>query len=539
MGEKQIKKRKKMLRVARGSDPNANYLRVVEYNSNGAVRTEHAFARGARGVVVYIWCEVQLTEMKALPIDFNAAALADALLLTSNVAFSALSECSILKRLAELAFPLRFRLRAVMHAYEPDRVVSAPIEYARLIGGRTIILSARYDDDVLRATALDLAARLHDSLKIGNDARPFDTDGVLEQPVHGLSVLPLENVGRLPVTSEELRRLHAAGVFDDTDDDDDHLCSDGFLMFDAKTRTKRLILPSDATNAGLLTLLTRVLVIGDDERDCVADRIRIEEDFVHRQACSEARSFDTLVVYRLERVHDGAIVLDRAREEAHVPCAMLRSVDDLMSVDVSFDPLRVRSELLSGFEALRARVAARGDAPVLAALREVQTRRLAKCWTLKDIDAGGAALSSFGLSVLMGLVLKSAGARIRVLVSTNGGASLSVWCGDGFHHFNPARTAAGWVASMAIEAPRTMTSRGDFVEVLLRRQWQPCRVASIDRCRDVLVCHLLRGGRRLVLPLSSRAHRPVARDEHCDINRLLKSFVGRSTKPTASLRALH
>lgn len=526
-----------MLRVARGSDPNTDFLRVVAY-SNGAVRTEHAFARGARGVVVHIWSEKQLTEMKALPNDFNAAALADALLLTSNVDFSALSECSILKRLAELAFPLRFRLRAVMHAYEPERVVSAPIEYARLIGGRTIIFSARYDDDVLRATALDLAARLHDSLRIGNDARPFDTDGVLDEPVHGLSVLPLENVGRLPVTSGELRRLHAAGVFDETDDDDDHLCSDGFLVFDAKTRTKRLLLPSDATNAGLLTLLTRVLVIGDDERDSIADRIRIEEDFVHRQACSEARSFDTLVVYRMER-DDGAIVLDRAREEAHVPCAMLRSVDDLMSVDVSFDPLRVRSELLSGFEALRARVAARGDAPVLAALREVQTRRLAKCWTLTDIDAGGAALSSLGLSVLMGLVLKSAGARIRVLVSTNGGASLSVWCGNGFVHFNPARTAAGWVAPMAIEAPKATVSRGDFVEVLLRRQWQPGRVASIDRCRDVLVCHLLRGGRRLVLPLSSRAHRPVARDEHCDINRLLKSFVGRSAKPTASLRALH
>ena len=49
-----------------------------------------------------------------------------------------------------------------------------------------------------------------------------------------------------------------------------------------------------------------------------------------------------------------------------MPCAMLRSVDDLMSVDVSSIRCAFGRALI-GLEALRARVAARGDAPVLAA----------------------------------------------------------------------------------------------------------------------------------------------------------------------------
>ena len=251
-----------MLRVARGSDPNTDFLRVVAY-SNGAVRTEHAFARGARGVVVHIWSEKQLTEMKALPNDFNAAALADALLLTSNVDFSALSECSILKRLAELAFPLRFRLRAVMHACGQN-AWSPSIEYARLIGGRTIIFSARYDDDVLRATALDLAARLHDSLRIGNDARPFDTDGVLDGPSTALRVAAGER-RQTATTSESSADSTPRACL--TKPTMTIICVRTGSWFSMRKPDKATAIAVGRHERRPSHALTRVLVIGDDERD--------------------------------------------------------------------------------------------------------------------------------------------------------------------------------------------------------------------------------------------------------------------------------
>ena len=177
--------------------------------------------------------------------------------------------------------------------------------------------------------------------------------------------------------------------------------------------------------------------------------------------------------------------------------------------------------------------------PLIACVREIQSRRVCREWSLEGIDSG-RNLSSLGMTILLSLVLGGwMGCRVRVAMSLTSASMLAVHVGGSYLLVDPVRTvcnlfeAADYLASALPSVPCDVRANV-LVEVRVGLKWQSGLVKSVDRARGQFTVQLLQRGSVTVCSVHAHTWRRVT-DDTSDLDREVVRGLKRAREGSVSV----
>lgn len=315
------------------------------------------------------------------------------------------------------------------------------------------------------------------------------------------------------VNSDRFAQLFRIGVFDGMS-----ACREGVLV-NVNNDTTILCVPFDSKTLQIMGAVTTLLLKGETylSKDC--SNTTFAFGVTYNETSSQCPSPETLTPYRLfVDVPNRSLVLVKDVEQKTFKVETIRSVDELEQMVIPCDESRTRRHDVSElFPAMTSRVEKKSSGNVSACLREVQSRRVAREWSLDAMDTGHN-MSSLGMSIMLHLLLSQLlGAKCRVAQSRSGAALLAVYMQNDYVFVDPCRTLCNFFTlsqelSLHFSTAGGIPKAGIVVEVRNNTQWLLGVVQSVDVERGTMIVEFAKKSTRKPVSFGGGGWRRVGQD---------------------------
>ena len=327
----------------------------------------------------------------------------------------------------------------------------------------------------------------------------------------------------IPMARSRFEHLYGIGVFEGMT-----ACRGAMIV-----GTDHLVVcvPVDAkvvhVTESIATLLTgSSRLSGDRPQECFSFGI------VYQESSSQCDVSENLIAYHLvPEVMTRTLRFMEAEEEERFECdETVLSVDELERMTIPCDPSRTRRrEVAILFPEMAKRVELKSSNDTSACLRELQSRRVVREWSLDGIDAG-RNMSSLGLCIILHLLLSQwLGARCRIAQSRTGAALVAVHIDGAFRLVDPCRTLCNFFTLSREMTPADIAGdatpgEGMVVEILQGQAWHVGVVRSVQVDQGSMVVQTAKKGCRVVVSIGTHAWRRLGRDVS-DTDRIVRPLL--------------
>ena len=323
----------------------------------------------------------------------------------------------------------------------------------------------------------------------------------------------------VPISKDRFEHLHSIGMFEGM-----CACRHAVVLGDD---VRVVCVPFHTRTEDIVQAITTLLA---PSVDLSGERPTLTYSFgiIYQESSSQCPVEETLLAYKMYA--DAATKTIRLEEDADVQFKVddVLSVDELERLTIPCHESRVRRvDVALLFPEMAKRVELKSSDDRSACLREIQSRRVAREWTLDAIDAG-QNMSGMGLTLLLHTLLSQwLGAKCRVAQSRCGSAMLAVYMDNGYRLVDPCRTLCNFF-TLSREVSQTVQcssipAHGMVVEVRKETQWNVGVITSLEVERGIMIVQTANGNREVV-SIGSHGWRRVGSDVS-DTDRVLKSLL--------------